>query len=129
MGVRGVSQIILNQRHLADVVKLVHLTLMLFILTGWLMPWKWVWTSIIILVPALHIHWITNNNVCILTTIEWRLRGMKATGGPDQDLFIANLFYSVFGWKISPGGLKLIIYFTMYFCAAICLARIFFSAA
>ena len=129
MGVRGVSQIILNQRHLADVVKLVHLTLMLFILTGWLMPWKWVWMSVIILVPALHIHWITNNDVCILTTIEWKLRGMNATGGPDQDLFIANLFLTLFGRKPSTYVIKLTIYFAMYSCAAICLARIFSSAA
>jgi hypothetical protein len=50
--------------------KLIHLIITLFVVGAWLLPWERAWMVNLFFIPALIIHWKTNNNDCVLTNIE-----------------------------------------------------------
>lgn len=52
--------------------KLVHLVITLFVVGAWILPFEKAWLFNLFFIPALIIHWKTNNNDCILTNIEQR---------------------------------------------------------
>lgn len=130
MRTQFVEQHPLSARMVADAVRLLHLSMIVFILTGWAWPWRWAWYGVAILVPALHLHWKTNDDICVLTTIEWKLRGrIKPVDDADEGLFLYGLLLALFGWKPSRRTLMIMVHSSIYSAVGISLARIFFSAA
>ena len=76
---------------LADVVKWFHFSIAFYTLVGWALPWEEAWWVMLFLVPAMKIHWMTNNNICFLTTLEQRLRGNPHAGTAEQGGFLHRI--------------------------------------
>ncbi len=109
---------------------LVHLLLTIFMITVWMIPWKWAaWVGIFFL-PLVVLHWKTNRNRCVLTLLEQRLREgnlSKLLPKAQEQLFIRELLRQIFGVNWSPEVVNGIIYFILVFVWMICFCRILFS--
>lgn len=95
---------------LASGVKCVHTALILFIVIVPLLMYKEHILSIHLLITGLiMLHWLLNNNVCALTTLEAKLRGVEDTGETFIGKFV-NPVYELTDRKIwvITGGLFLI---------------------
>lgn len=51
-----------------------------------------------IFVPFLILHWVTNNNTCVLTTAEKYFRNVK-TKEDEEDCYTCKLIYPMFDFK------------------------------
>ena len=86
---------------LAEFVKWFHSGIVLFTAIGWILPWSESWILLLILVPLMKFHWITNNGICALTTLEHKLRGNPGAGTPDQVGFVFRFVHFLLG-KYTP---------------------------
>ena len=86
---------------LAEFVKWFHSGIVLFTAIGWILPWTESWILLLILVPLMKFHWVTNNGVCALTTLEHKLRGNPGAGTTDQVGFVFRFVYLLLG-KYTP---------------------------
>ena len=50
--------------------KVIHFLITIFVVGAWVLPWDKAWMFNLFLIPALIIHWKTNNNDCVLTNVE-----------------------------------------------------------
>ena len=79
----------IERKGLCSVVKIVHLLVVLFISFGFLLPKEYLWIHLCGW-PLIRIHWLMNNNYCILSQIEIALTkhisikkaGGRGCGGP-----------------------------------------------
>ena len=86
---------------LAELVKWFHISVVVFTGIGWALPWPQAWQFHLILVPVMKFHWLTNNGVCFLTTLEHKLRGASKAGTAEQVGFIYRLTKAILG-KYTP---------------------------
>jgi len=103
----------------AEFVKVAHILLITYMTFGWLVNNSHVWLSIILLAPLFHIHWKTNDDTCILTDIEKKLRGNKEVEGT----FIGGLAKKILKKEISDSTVAKLAYGIMYSSAIICFTR------
>jgi len=85
----------------AELVKWFHSSIVIFTAIGWILPWQEAWILLLILVPLMKFHWVTNNGICALTTLEHKLRGNPNAGEIDQEGFVYR-FVSLLLGKYSP---------------------------
>ena len=86
------DNVILDERlFMARSVKYIHLIIVFMATFGWALPWNYCWWITFLLVPIIKFHWKTNNDVCILTTLENKYRGHTNAGGDDQEWFIKRV--------------------------------------
>lgn len=90
---------------LAEIVKWFHSGIVLFTAIGWILPWSESWILLLILVPLMKFHWVTNNGICALTTLEHKLRGNPSAGTTDQVGFIFRFVSLILG-KHTPSQEK-----------------------
>lgn len=62
----------------------IHWIFLVFVLFGWLLPWQPVWIVHLLVVPGLILHWRTNNNRCVLTEMEERLKQANGSASSAQ---------------------------------------------
>lgn len=105
---------------IADIVKVIHISLILYILLGWVINNHYIWYSILIMIPLLQIHWKMNQGVCFLTTIENKLRNRIVK----DSTFIGELSKKIFKKELNDSMVDFIIYFGMYSSASICIIRL-----
>jgi hypothetical protein len=75
---------------LASLVCVIHTGVVVFFVLGWALPWRWaLWTCTIGAV-VMRLHWWMNDDVCMLTQLERRLRG-DAARPAQRERFIARL--------------------------------------
>lgn len=86
---------------LAEFVKWFHVAIFLFTSIGWAFPWRQSWALLIILVPIMKLHWMTNNGNCIFTTLENKLRRNPKAGTDQQAGFMYRISLAILG-KYSP---------------------------
>ena len=86
---------------LAVLVKWFHIGIVVFTGIGWMLPWPESWQLLLILVPVMKLHWMTNNGICFFTTLEHKLRGNPKAGTSDQGSFLHKLSTALLG-KYSP---------------------------
>lgn len=94
-----------NNLLLAEFVKWFHSGIVLFTAIGWILPWAQAWIILLILVPVMKFHWIINNGICALTTLEHKLRGNPGAGTIDQVGFVYR-FVSMITGKYTPSQEK-----------------------
>ena len=87
---------------LAEIVKWFHSGIVLFTAIGWILPWSESWILLLILVPLMKFHWVTNNGICALTTLEHKLRGNPGAGTPDQVGFVFRFVHFLLGEYTPP---------------------------
>jgi len=101
-----------------------HLACVLFVIFGWLSPFPWLLKVHAIFIPLLFLHWQTNGGTCVLTNIEYRLKGARPGKEAQQGSFIKSLFAS-FGFKPALGTLKVIFHGLLLSSWLLGLSRIF----
>ncbi len=110
-----------GEKFVADLVKLAHISIITYMTFGWIIPNKVVWFSITLMTPALHIHWKTNDNKCILTTIEKKLRRSNSEKGT----FIGGLSKTFLNIELSDSMVSKLAHVTMYSSMLICIVRLY----
>lgn len=94
---------------LANLIKIIHICVILFVViipfTG--SPYLLLLHSVFI--PFLLLHWVTNDNTCVLTTLEKHFRGIK-TKEEEKECITCNLINPIFGFKKSYSELSFYIY-------------------
>lgn len=101
----------------ARVIQLVHISILIFVLTAWALPWRSVLLVHSFFVPIMILHWWTNDNRCFLTQLEARLRGSspttKCVSAPhrtEEGQFLKGLMKRVFGHVPSDRTMKIAVY-------------------
>lgn len=69
-----------------EITRLFHAGVVAFVLVGPLLPSRRAWEVHAALVPCIIAHWAANNNECVLSQLEARLRGVKTHRTFMQDL-------------------------------------------
>ena len=113
---------------LAELVKWFHALIPFYTLVGWAVPWEESWWVVLFLVPTMKIHWMTNDGICFLSTLEYRLRGLEFAGTSEQPGFIYRMAQFVFG-KATPSTqvVESISEAGMYICCALAAYRLFLA--
>lgn len=78
---------------LSDIIRWIHYFVVLFLFFGFLLPPKYVWTYVLFVI-ILKIHWMKNNDKCILTELEHRLTGTNNNNNNNNTRypFIGKMF-------------------------------------
>lgn len=106
-------------------VQILHYLILGFVLIGWALPTRMLLLLHSALIPALFLHWWTNNNECMLTNVENAL--LRQNGVPAKDAgqgFIQRLLVRTFGKSPQPNTLNRILYLGMTFLWALGLYRL-----
>lgn len=82
---------------LAGIIKWFHTGIVIFTATGWVLPWPKAWMLLLVLVPVMKLHWLTNNGICFFTTLEQRLRKDPNAGTNEQGGFMHRISTALFG--------------------------------
>ena len=82
---------------LAAIVKWFHVSVVIFTATGWMLPWPNAWILLLALVPAMKMHWLTNEGVCFFTTLERKLRCDPLAGTSAQAGFMHRISVAILG--------------------------------
>jgi hypothetical protein len=107
---------------LAKAVYFLHVGVTFFVPWGWLLPWPEAWWFGIFFIPIMLIHWKTAD-VCILSTVEMKLRGHPKAGTPDQGGFIQRMGALV-GWHMSDETASNLGWGLSYMGLALCVLRL-----
>lgn len=97
----------------ANLTKTLHIAIMIFIIVGWAIPSKPITYLHLALIPLVILHWKTNDDVCILTELELKLRGVVCDLDEMRGRFIAGLIEQCFGWSPPDRLLKIVTYSVM----------------
>jgi hypothetical protein len=81
----------------ADLVKWIHTSIPIYTLVGWALPWEQSWWLTLFLVPTMKIHWMTNDNICFLSTLEAKLRGNPNAGTQEQQGLLHRISVALLG--------------------------------
>ncbi|MBJ99440.1 MAG: hypothetical protein CMB48_00240 [Euryarchaeota archaeon] len=111
----------MNNNFLAEIVKILHILLILYMTFGWITNNLFILYSIVIMAPLFHIHWKTNNGKCELTNIEKRLRNNEEKEGT----FIGGLSKKYLKIELTDKAVSTMAYTIMYTSALISLIRLF----
>jgi len=127
--------------HCADAVWALHTVVVGFFIVGWTLPWRWALWATLIGAVFMRIHWWLNDDTCVLTQLERRLRGASAaTPVPSRSesaprtesaaradvdgTFIASLAYTVFGSPVSPPLIDWLTHGILWLGAGLALLRL-----
>lgn len=112
---------------LRQLLRLLHFFILVFVIFGWLGPTPEIWACHLVFIPAMLMHWKTNQNRCILTEIEQKLMPLHERPSPDavEGWFINNLFEAVTcGRGISVHMIKRIVDLVLALSWSITFARL-----
>lgn len=107
----------------ADAVWAVHAVVTVFFAVAWALPWRWALWSAAIGAPFLHAHWRIND-VCVLTTLERRLRGRPATAPGGESGFIGQLLERLLGRPLSETWVTRLTYGVLWVGGAVAALRL-----
>ena len=100
---------------LAFITHLVHWAVLLFVLVGWALPWKFALWFHALLIPMLAIHWLTNENRCFLTEIEEKFKAsaLHPQRPSNEEPFIGYIIRKITGKKLTEKALASVSYGVM----------------
>jgi hypothetical protein len=96
-----------RKRLLLAVIRTLHFSILLFVMLGWAAPSQSARILHLLLIPILILHWKTNNDTCILTSFEARIRGEEL---PEEGGFIRSLLERLTTREIPEASLRAGIY-------------------
>jgi len=109
----------------ADAVWLVHTLVTGFFLVAWALPWRWALWSTAVGSPIVQVQWLVNDDLCVLTTLERRLRGVAHVAPDGQQSFLGDLVRRLTGRAPTDACVNRVTYAVLWggaFVAAIRLA-------
>lgn len=99
------------QELLLQLITLIHILFILFVLAPPFINSNYFLLLHIIVIPFLILHWITNDNNCILTILEKNLRNMKSKKD-EEDCFMCKLIEPIYDVNKNYSRFSSIIYVT-----------------
>jgi hypothetical protein len=113
---------------LIQFLRVLHLLITLFVVFGWALPFRTAWLIELFFIPAMVIHWKTNNGDCILTNIEQRWLAKQQTqpvqSNKDDGEFTRRILKPFLGDReLTRKELEILIYVTITISWVICLMR------
>ena len=98
---------------------LLHLVIMVFIVLGWISPWRGLLIFYLVFLPGVILHWKLNHDACALNNLEsWlRYRRWRAPDrNPEEGAWLRTLIGSWTGMVLSRARMDVIIYAVMLLC-------------
>ena len=94
---------------------LLHLAIMLYIVFGWLAPFRAALGFYVFFLPAVAVQWLFNKNSCVLNNLESTIRtGRWRTPGNDEEgAWLLTLARATLHLKATPGQMDIFIYFVL----------------
>jgi len=93
-----------------------HFVVMLYIVTGWLVPWNPALFFYLGFLPLVFLQWQVNQDTCILNNIEGWLRTRRWRNkelNPEEGAWLLTLVSSITGWKLQPWMMNAFTYFVL----------------
>ncbi len=89
-----------------------HFVVMIFIVTGWLMPWRGGLLFYLAFLPAVAVQWQFNKNSCVLNNIESFIRtgGWRDPNNVEEGAWLQTLCHRVTGILFKPWQMNLLTY-------------------
>lgn len=111
----------MNNEGLIKLVNLIHKFVIYFIFLGIFLPKNYLFMHLL-LVPTIVIHWVINNDKCILTELEYKLKNEEYQS---NDYPFAKSFFADMGYKdITTENIKNIEMYGLFGCWLISFIRI-----
>ncbi|NES76889.1 MULTISPECIES: hypothetical protein [unclassified Okeania] len=113
------NELSLDKKLIVFLLKILHTSVLIFTLTGWLLPNKLL-LIYLVWIPLMVIQWQLNQETCILTNQENYLLGeTNKQKSEQQGQFVKSLFLNLCGFVPADNFLKYLIYFTIFSCWSI----------
>ncbi len=89
-----------------------HVAIMAYIVTGWLLPGRVTLTFYLVFIPAVAVQWWFNRNSCILNNLESVLRHgqWRDARNVEEGAWLLNLVRSTLGLAIRPLHMEVFTY-------------------
>jgi hypothetical protein len=117
----------LYQKILVQILKLLHLSLLIFVILGGFSPQLLLCKIHLILIPLMILQWQLNQGTCILTNIENALQDVSPDKKQQQGQFIKRLLSRCFNSIPSDQSIKIGIYSTIAVAWSISAIRVFYK--
>ncbi|NEO58754.1 MAG: DUF2784 family protein [Okeania sp. SIO3B5] len=110
------NELSLDKRLIVFLLKILHTSVLIFTLTGWLLPNKLL-LIYLVWIPLMVIQWQLNQGTCILTNLENYLVGeTNKQKSEQQGQFVKSLFLNLCGFVPADNFLKYLIDCTIFSC-------------
>jgi hypothetical protein len=104
-----------------------HVAVMLFIVLGWLPPWRAALGFYLVFIPGVFLQWQVNKDTCILNNIEGWLRTGRwrnKEANPEEGAWVLTLARNVTGIAFSEAQINVLIYGVLVLGWCLALARL-----
>jgi hypothetical protein len=105
-----------------------HFAVMIYIVAGWLVPWRPALVFYLLFIPAIYMQWLVNKDTCILNNVE----GFMRTGrwrnkeiNPEEGAWLLTLANNVTGLEITTFQIAVLTYSVLALVWLLALARLF----
>jgi hypothetical protein len=111
-----------------QIITFLHIIFVLFIILAPFSNIKYLLVLHAVVVPFMIIHWIANNNLCVLTLIEKHIRTqLYGSEQKNNDCFTCNLIEPVFDFTNDKGSSTLFIYLVTFGLWGITLYNLYYK--
>jgi hypothetical protein len=105
-----------------------HFVVMIYIVTGWLVPWPPALVFYLIFIPAIYMQWQVNKDACILNNVEGWLRNGRWRNkdvNPEEGAWLLTLANNVTGLEITAFQINVLTYSVLALVWLAALAHLF----
>ena len=117
------KELSISRRITARIVYYFHMLVTFFVPCAWILPWKEAWIIGAILIPIILINWLISD-VCILSTLEMKIRGNPNAGTMEQGSFIQRLGHLI-NWNMTDKTMNRIAWSVTITGLLLCIFRLF----
>lgn len=109
---------------MANIVRVLHLILVVLIIVTPFLNYNRYLLLYLICIPFIILHWLTNNDICVLTLLEKKLRGKNEN--EDKEYFTEQLISPVFTFANDHKQFSLFTYGTVIILWSIAFSKLLF---
>jgi hypothetical protein len=104
----------------------VHFLPLIYVVTGWLAPWRGALLLYLVFVPAIFLQWRFNQSSCILNNLESLIRTgrWRNPANREEGAWLRTLVNDKTGWNCSRAGMNAVIHSAMLLFWLAALARL-----
>ena len=105
-----------------------HFAVMIYIVAGWLVPWRPALAFYLLFIPAIYMQWLVNRDTCILNNVEGFMRTGRwrnKENNPEEGAWLLTLATNVTGLEITTFQINVLTYSVLALVWLLALARLF----
>ena len=105
-----------------------HFVVMIYIVAGWLVPWRPALVFYLLFIPAIYMQWLVNKDTCILNNVEGLIRTGRWRNkeiNPEEGAWLLTLANNVTGLEITTFQINVLTYSVLALVWLLALARLF----